>query len=153
MSLLRFQQFSAAFVHQAGTVDAAVGDTAGANQHAKPGSAGEVTASAYGAVVLALGAPELQTQPKTWSEVCCAQVTNESHLIGTAEQDLHTDVETNWAVADGRGAGPRHGPRRADANAEGAPVATFRVGATSFFTWDELREHRRKCENVYAMCA
>lgn len=145
--LLRFQQSSAAFAHQARTVDATVGNTAGANQHAVPGSTGEVTAATYGAIILALRASELQTQPKTWSEVCCAQVTNESHLIGTAEQDLHADMETNLSVADGRGAGPRHSHRRTDANAEGAPVSTFRVGATSFLcemNWESTEENVAK---------
>lgn len=48
-------------------------------------STGEITTATYRAVVLALGASELQTQPKARGKVRCAQVTDIRHLIGTAE--------------------------------------------------------------------
>lgn len=94
-------QSSAVFIHQACTVDATVGDAAGTDQHAVACSTAEVTAAAHGAIILAFGAPELKTQPKAWGKVRCAQVTDERHLVGTGEQDLHAHVETDLSVTAG----------------------------------------------------
>lgn len=129
-----FPPFSTVFVHQAWTVDAAVGDAAGTDQHAVSWPAGEVAAAANRAVILALRASELQTQPKARGKVCRAQVTDERHLISTAQQDLHAHMEADLAVRAGRGAGPCCAPRNTAATtAEGAPAPAVRVGATSFF--------------------
>lgn len=85
MSPLWILRSSAAFIYQARTVDATVGDTAGTHQNAMARSTGEVTAATYGAIILSLGASKLQTQPKARGKVCCTQVTDKRHLIGTAE--------------------------------------------------------------------
>lgn len=142
-------QSLAAFIHQPWAVDAAVRNAAGTHQHAVAGSAGEVTPAAHRAVVLPLGAPELQPQPKPRGKVRRAQVTDEGHLVGAAEQDLHPHVEAHLSVRAGRGAGPRCAPGDA---AEGAPASAVRVGATSsffFFWWivGKIQEERlmRKC--------
>lgn len=95
------------------------------------GSTSEVTAAANRAVILALGAPELQTEPKTRGKVRCAQIPDDGHLIGTAEQHLHANVEADLSVRAGRGAGPHRAPGNTDSTAEGAPAPTVRVGATS----------------------
>lgn len=109
-----------------------VGDAAGTDKHAVAGAAGEVAAAANRAVVLALWASELQTQPKAWGKVCRAQVTDERHLVGTAQQDLHAHVEAHLAVRAGRGAGSCCAPRNAAATtAESAPAPAVRVGLTS----------------------
>lgn len=77
--------FSTVFVHQAGAVDAVIGDAAGTDQHAIAGAAGEVAAASNRAVVLAFWASELQTEPETRCKVCRAQVTDERHLVGAAQ--------------------------------------------------------------------
>ncbi len=98
------------------------------------GSTGEVTAAAHRAIILALGASELQTQPKARGKVRCAQVTDERHLIGTAEQDLHAHMEADLSVRAGQGARPCRAPgNTADTTAEGAPAPTVRVRTTSSF--------------------
>lgn len=65
------------------------------------GSTGEVAAATHRAVILSLGASELQTKPKSRGKVRCAQVTDECHLIGTVQQDLHAHVEADLSVRDG----------------------------------------------------
>lgn len=96
-------------------------------------SAGEVTATANRAVILALGAPQLQTKPKTWRKVCRAQVSDDGHLIGTAEQHLHAHVEADLSVRAGRRAGPHRAPGTTNSTAEGAPAPSVRVGTTPGF--------------------
>lgn len=133
MSPLWIQRSSAAFIYQARTVDATVGDAAGTNQNTVARSTGEVTAATYRAIILPLGATKLQTQPKAWGKVCCAQVTDQRHLVGAAEQDLHAHVEANLPVRDGRGAGPCRAPRKTDTTAKRVPAPPLRVGTTSSF--------------------
>lgn len=58
----------------------------------------EVAAATHRPIILALGASELQTQPKSRGKVCCAQVTDEGHFVGTAQQDLHPHVEADLSV-------------------------------------------------------
>lgn len=94
-------------------------------------SAGEVTAPANRSVILSLWASELQTQPKAQSKVRCAKVTDDGHLIGTAEQDLHAHVEADLSVTTGRRAGPCIASKNTDTTAEGAPAPMVRVGMTS----------------------
>lgn len=111
------------------------------------GSTGEVTAAAHRAIILALGASEFQTQPKAWGKVCCAQVTDERHLVGTAEQNLHANMEGDLSVRAGQGAGPCCAPWDTHTTAEGAPAPTVRVGTTSvffFFFSDVVWEQREK---------
>lgn len=98
-----FLQSLAVLINQSGTVDAAVGHTARASQHAVARSTGEITTAAYRAIVLPFRASELQTQPKTRGEVCRTHVTDERHLIGAAEQDLHAHMETNLSIRPGCG--------------------------------------------------
>lgn len=126
------QSSAAALVHQARAVDAAVGDAAGPNQHAVSGSTGEVTAARYRAVVPAFGAAELQSEPESRGKVRRAQVTDERHLVGAAEQNLHADSETDLSVRDGRWAGPRRAAGKS--SAEGAPAPTLRVGTAPVFS-------------------
>lgn len=102
-------------VQKPGAVDAAVGDAAGPDQHAVARSAAEITSCAHGAVVLPFWAPELQTQPKARSKVGGAEVTDEGHLIGAAEQDLHAHVEADLTVRE---------------TAAAAPALALRVGTT-----------------------
>lgn len=125
------QSSAAALVHQARAVDAAVGDAAGPNQHAVSGSTGEVTAAPYRAVVPAFRAAELQSEPETRGKVRHAQVTDERHLVGAAEQNLHANSETDLSIRDGRWTGPRRAARKS--TAEGAPAPTLRVGTAPVF--------------------
>lgn len=121
-----FPSGSAAFIHQARAVDAAVGDAAGTHQHAVAGPTGEVAPAANATVILAFRAPELQTQPKARSKVRRAQVADGRHLVGAAEEDLHAHLEANLSVRGGGGAS-----RNSTATAaEAAPAATVRIGAT-----------------------
>lgn len=96
------------------------------------GSTGEVTAAAHRAIILALRASKLQSKPKARGKVRCAEVTDERHLIGTSEQDLHAHVEAHLSVRAGQGAGPSCAPRNTDTAAEGAPAPTVRSGTTPF---------------------
>lgn len=112
-------------------VDAAVGDAAWPNQHAVARSAAEIAASAHRAVVLPFWAPELQTQPKAGRKVGSTEVTDEGHLIGAAEQDLHAHVETDLTVRHGYGAG--HVTGETATATEGAPALALRVGTTPFY--------------------
>lgn len=90
-------------VQQSGTVDPSVGDAAGPNQHAVAGSAAEITPSSHGAVVFPFGTPQLQTQPKARRKVRRTDVTEEGHVVGAGEQDLHAHVEANLTFRPGRG--------------------------------------------------
>lgn len=94
----QFLQFSAVFVHQTCSVDAAVCDTAGPDQHAVTLAAAEVAAAPHRAIVLAPGAAQLQSEPNARGKVRCAEVANECHLVGAAQQDLHAQVEANLPV-------------------------------------------------------
>lgn len=112
-------------------------------------STGEVAAASHRAVILALGASELQTQPQARGKVRCAQVTDERHLIGTVQQDLHAHMETDLSVRARQGGGPCRVPRSgATASTESAPATSVRSGTTPFFVcccWfflDELWKHR-----------
>lgn len=117
------------------------------------GSTGEVTAAAHRAIILALGASEFQTQPKAWGKVCCAQVTDERHLVGTAEQNLHANMEGDLSVRAGQGAGPCCAPWDTHTTAEGAPAPTVRVGTTSVFCFFSRcsvgAEGKIKQRNIY----
>lgn len=129
-SLICLQQSSAVPVHQARTINATVGDTAGAHQHTMTSSTREVAVAAHRAVILALGATELQTQPKPRGKVCRAEVTDERHLVGTTEQHLHAHVEADLSVGAGGGDGPCCASRNMGATADRAPPAQ-RVGEVS----------------------
>lgn len=115
------------------------------------GSTGEVMAAAHRAIILALGASEFQTQPKAWGKVCCAQVTDECHLVGTAEQNLHANMEADLSVRAGQGSRPCCAPRDTDTTAEGAPAPTVRVGTTSvfFFQCRVGAEGKMQQRNIY----
>ena len=116
------------------------------------GSTGEVMAAAHRAIILALGASEFQTQPKAWGKVCCAQVTDECHLVGTAEQNLHANMEADLSVRARQGSRPCCAPRDTDTTAEGAPAPTVRVGTTSVFFFSNVEwEQREKCSKEIFM--
>lgn len=122
-------------MNQSGTVDAAVGHTARASQHAVARSTGEITMAPYRAIVLPFRASELQTQPKARGEICRTHVTDERHLIGAAEQDLHPHMETNLSIRPGRG--PCRITKEPDTTAAGAPAPALRVGMTS--SWKQRK--------------
>lgn len=122
-------------IQQSGTVDPSVGDAAGPNHHAMAGPAAEITPSSHGAVVFPFWALELQTQPKAWRKVRRAEVTQERHLVGAGEQDLHTHVETDVNVGHRRG--PGCVAWKTDTAAEGAPALPLRVGMTPF-SWENI---------------
>lgn len=114
-------------IQQSGTVDPSVGDAAGPNHHTVAGSAAEITPSSHGAVVFPFWALELQTQPKAWRKVRRTEVTQERHLVGAGEQDLHAHMETDLTVGHGRGVAGK-----TDTATEGAPALALRVGMTPF---------------------
>lgn len=92
-------------------------------------STGEITTATYRAIVLPFRASELQTQPKTRGEICHTHVTDERHLIGAAEQDLHAHMETNLSIRPG--CGPCRVTKETDTTTTGAPAPALRVGTTS----------------------
>lgn len=118
-------------IQQSGTVDPSVGNAAGPNHHAVAGSAAEITTSSHGAVVFPFWALELQTQPKAWRKVRRTEVTQERHLVGAGEQDLHAHVETDLTVRHGRGPG---------CVAEGAPALALKAGMTPFI-WKKKKKN------------
>lgn len=125
-TLLGFLRSSLTVVQKLRAVDAAVGDAAWPDQHAVARSAAEITSPAYRAIVLPFWAPELQTQPKARRKVGSTEVTDQGHLIGAAEQDLHAHVETDLTMRHATGE-----PASATAG-EGAPALALRVGTTPF---------------------
>lgn len=134
-TLLAFLRFSVAVVQESRAIDAAVGDAAGPDQHAVACAAAEITSAAHRAVVFPFGAPKLQTQPKAGRKVGSAEVTDEGHLIGAGEQDLHAHVETDLTIRHGGGAGHATG----ETAAEGAPTLALRVGTAPLY-WKRVTE-------------
>lgn len=131
LTLLAFLRSSVTVVQESRAVDAAVGDAAGPDQHAVARAAAEITSSAHTAVVFPFWAPELQTQPKARRKVGSAKVTDEGHLIGAGEQDLHAHVETDLTI--GCGGGASHATGKTTTATEGAPALALRVGTTPFY--------------------
>jgi len=103
-----FPQSLAILVHQAGPVEAPVGDAAGPDQHPVPGPTAEVAPPPHRAVVLPLGAAQLQAQPEPRGEVRGAQVADGGHVVGAGEQDLHAHVEADL-LGGRRGGGAQRG--------------------------------------------
>ena len=126
-SLLGFLRPSVAVAYEPRAADAAVGDAAWPDQHAVARSAAEITASSHRAVVLPLGAAELQTQPEAGRKVGSTQVADEGRLTGAAEQDLHAHVQAHLSVRRRRRA-----RRVTQETGEAAPALAPGVGSTPF---------------------
>lgn len=74
---------SAAFIYQLGSTDTTVRDPTGPHQNPMARPATEVASAAHTPIVSSLWTPQLKTQPEAGGKVCCANVTDDAHLIGT----------------------------------------------------------------------
>lgn len=74
---------SAAFIHQLGSADTTVRDPTGPHQNPMARPAAEVASAAHTTIISSLRTPQLKTQPEAGGKVCCANIADDAHLIGT----------------------------------------------------------------------